>query len=80
MSLKPIYIIILFLSALQAHSQILSGSVKNQKNEGLEGALIYFINSENGTQSDNEGKFVLFRDVNQDTLLVSYLGYASDTS
>ena len=79
MSLKLIYIIILFLSALQAHSQILSGSVKNQKNEGLEGALIYFINSENGTQSDNEGKFVLFRDVNQDTLLVSYLGYASDT-
>ncbi|HRG32799.1 MAG TPA: TonB-dependent receptor [Saprospiraceae bacterium] len=79
MFIKSICFISLYLLIYQTHAQILSGSVKNQKNEGIEGAIIYFLNSENGTQSDHEGKFVLARNPNQDTILVSYLGFATDT-
>lgn len=50
-----------------------------KKNNPLEGVSIYFLNTNNGTTTEEDGSFVLYRTVNQDTLLLFYPGIVTDT-
>lgn len=45
----------------------------------LVGASIIWLNSNNGTITDNAGMFSISRDAQNEKLVVSYVGYASDT-
>jgi outer membrane receptor protein involved in Fe transport len=54
---------------------VIRGTVKNENGEPLEYASIYIKNTQSGTQSDVEGKFVLHVLPGTKTLCVQSLGY-----
>lgn len=47
--------------------------------EALIGASVYWLNTENGTTTNEEGSFALRRIPTTNQLVISYLGYQSDT-
>ena len=70
---------IIFSYYINTNAQVLSGFVYNQKNNPLEGVSIYFLNTNTGTTTEEDGSFVLYRAINQDTLLLFYPGIVTDT-
>ncbi len=80
--MKDLYILIIyiFISApLLLPAQILSGKVVDAKSTPLEGARLQFSGSTIGTFTDQKGEFFIQRHPVQDTLVVSYVGYQTDT-
>jgi len=80
--MKLLYIIIyniLFLTPFCLSAQILSGKVLDEKNTPLEGARIQFAGTGLGAMTDQKGEFFIERHPTQDTLVVSYLGYQTDS-
>jgi TonB-linked SusC/RagA family outer membrane protein len=63
----------------QGHSFVLSGLVKNEKDEALAGATVGIKGTTNGTITDLNGKFLLEVGSDSDSLIVSFLGYKSKT-
>ncbi len=73
------FLIVFFLAGLvnsaNAQSNQINGSIKDAiTNEPLPGAYILIKNSDNGTVSDMDGKFVVEASSN-DTLVFSFIGY-----
>ncbi|MCL6296288.1 carboxypeptidase-like regulatory domain-containing protein [Jejuia spongiicola] len=75
-----IYLLFLLLS-FSGISQTFSGIVLDAKTKiPIESAAIYFDNTTIGTTTDSEGKFsILYTDANQSGLVISYLGYQTET-
>lgn len=72
-------IFIFFLSTQLCDAQILSGQIKDQKDQALAGVQVFFIGTNEGTQTDARGEFYLLRPSGKDSLAVSYAGFQSDT-
>jgi outer membrane receptor for ferrienterochelin and colicins len=65
-----------------AQSDTLSGTVYgflDGKEEPLTGASVYWLESVIGTTTDAEGEFKLYRGKNHKTLIISFVGYKSDS-
>lgn len=79
--MKTILIILFTLSfGFLANGQIIKGKVTDNKNEPLEGASIYWLNTSIGTHTKEQGEFEIKR--NSDTsnkLIASFSGYQNDT-
>ena len=57
--------------------KIISGTIKGTEGDPLPGASVLIKGTSNGTTTDSEGKFTLSTPANATTLVVSYIGYAS---
>lgn len=78
--------VLLFLICLVAQSAVsqaivLRGTIKSKNNNNpLINANIYWFGTQNGTISDENGKFELAKPENENlNLIISYLGYKADT-
>lgn len=82
--MRIILFIFIFLCTLStSYAQMLRGQVfekkSNQTEESLTGAVLRWKNSNTGTSTDAEGKFSLHKNDNQHQLIVSFIGYKTDT-
>ena len=79
--MKILLFLITFLSFLNA--QKLTGVVLEKTDEGafhaIIGANVYWLNTANGTTTDTSGVFHLPVNTQSNRLVVSYIGYVSDT-
>ena len=76
------YFLIFVLAPLLGFSQEnLEGQVidGNTENEGLDGANVYWLDSQIGTITDQEGRFNIPLTEEYDQLIISYIGFQSDT-
>ena len=78
-----IQVLILCLSSILAFSQdTLSGTIKYKQNNKiipLAGVNLYWENTSKGVASDEHGAFGLERDVIKNVLIISHLGFKTDT-
>jgi len=75
--LKTIQTILLFVSLLQAKP--INGKIKNDGDVYLENVNIIALPSREGTQSDSAGSFALSTSQNDKFIIISHIGYISDT-
>ncbi|MEO6692382.1 MAG: carboxypeptidase-like regulatory domain-containing protein, partial [Saprospiraceae bacterium] len=73
------FLIIFFFCSAQGISQILEGQIVDEKNNGLEGVNLHFLNNSIGTSTFKDGSFVLNRSPRDSILVVQYTGYQNDT-
>lgn len=66
------------LSATKLTAQI-TGEVRDGYGEPLPGANIYWLNTSDGTTADESGEFKISKPSKSNTLVVSFIGYKSDT-
>ena len=74
--------LVLFFSPIYLISQdvnYITGRVTDGDNEPLAYANVYIVDSENGAYSDREGIFQLSLSSEDSFLVVSYIGFISDT-
>ncbi|MDQ3143091.1 MAG: TonB-dependent receptor [Bacteroidota bacterium] len=62
-----------------SQAQVFSGIIKDQNEVPLQGVVVYFLNTSNGTSTDQNGAFVLIRQEGQDRLVVAFTGFQPDT-
>jgi len=81
---KKASIMLLFLITSQvccvrvfAQSKNITGIVKNENGQSLEGVSVILKGTTIGTSTDNQGKFSLQLLVNKGTLVFSYVGFAT---
>ncbi|MBK9271836.1 MAG: TonB-dependent receptor [Saprospiraceae bacterium] len=80
MKAKSFTLIYVFLPVfLKLHAQVLQGSVQDQNQKPLLGATVFFLNTGTGTQTDEKGEFFISRPPHQDSLVIAYTGYQTDT-
>ena len=73
-------IILLSLTALPVMAaNVLTGTVKDNNSEPIPGANLVWLNSSHGGSTDMNGEFTLERPANADKLVVSFIGYNTDT-
>ena len=81
--MKKFILITLILSVSFVHAQeTLSGTILyklNQDNYPLEGASIYWLNTNKGTITNFSGDFKIEKTDETDLLVISYIGFLSDT-
>lgn len=67
-----------FITTAQLHGEVVGSN--NREEESLPGAKLYFKNQEIGAITDDDGHFKFFKNPKfPDTMIVSALGYYSDT-
>lgn len=77
---KLINISIFLLVAVFAQAQTVRGTIVNESYEALVGASAVWAGTTDGTISDIEGKFeLIFPDTEERRLVISYVGYQTDT-
>ncbi|MES2734275.1 MAG: TonB-dependent receptor, partial [Bacteroidota bacterium] len=76
-----VFLIPLFPSLLfaQTISGIVRDGTEGAKQQPISGANIYWLGSTQGTITDTEGKFSLAKSANASQLVISFVGYHSDT-
>ncbi len=76
-------LLFLYFITFGAHSQNLTGIVLEKKADGkteaLIGATLRWKNAHNGTSTDSEGKFTIVKSLENHELIVSSVGYKTDT-
>ena len=73
-------IILLSLTTLpMMAANTLTGTVKDSNSEPIPGANLVWLNSSRGASTDMNGEFTLERPANADKLIVSFIGYNTDT-
>ena len=81
--MKKFILITLILSVSFVHAQeTLSGTILYKLNEDdypLEGASIYWLNTNKGTITNFSGDFIIEKTDESDLLVISYIGFLSDT-
>ena len=74
--------LLLFFTLSIFGQEVVEGQLLIQENNEtypLEGVNIYWLNSINGTVSNQKGQFTLARDNSTDQLVLKYLGFKTDT-
>ncbi|MEO9891097.1 TonB-dependent receptor [Aurantibacter sp.] len=78
-----LYILILLFPALSFSQDLVKGMImepdSNNKHVGLEGANVYWMDSQTGTISNEEGLFEIPYSPAYNQLIISYVGFKSDT-
>ena len=81
--MKKFILIIFILLVSFVHAQeTLSGTILYKLNEDdypLEGASIYWLNTNKGTITNFSGDFIIEKTDESDLLVISYIGFLSDT-
>jgi hypothetical protein len=75
---RVIYLVLLAILSVGVQAQqLITGTVKDNKNEPLIGASIVFKNTTTGTTADQDGNFSIQIDsgIKSDILMVSFIGY-----
>ncbi len=74
-------LIFLFPAMLSANSPVISGIVKESGETGqpIAGANVYWAGTQTGTSTDAEGKFQLSKPEQYKLLVISFVGYKTDT-
>ncbi len=70
---------IFVLAASSLRAQDLRGVVRDENNEPMIGASVYWAETTVGASTDMEGNFLLHRVRNHDKLVASFLGFVNDT-
>ena len=76
------YFTIFFLPFLVYSQETISGKVlfkSDNLDYPIEGANIYWLNSSQGTVTNQEGKFSIEKTANNSKLIISYIGFVNDT-
>lgn len=73
-----LFLFILFYSNL-AFTQYFSGNVLDQQEKALQGVVVYWLNSQQGGTTNENGFFRLARKSEDSLLVLSYTGFQSDT-
>ena len=71
--------IFLFLSTTNSFTQILEGYVYDENNNPLIGANIYLVNTNIGTTTNIDGRFLIKLKEAGNKIIFSYIGFISDT-
>jgi outer membrane receptor for ferrienterochelin and colicin len=82
MKLKIVYILLALMPILSSAQETFRGMVmvkENGKIGGLEGATVYWKGTEIGTTTDEKGWFTLDYKSEYEELVISFLGYRTDT-
>ena len=81
--MKNIFYIVLILPIIMSSQDKINGTIleANEKNEviGLPGANVYWLNTSVGAVTDIDGKFSIPYEKDYVQLLISYVGYKTDT-
>lgn len=75
---NTIILFILFIATL-VQAQFYSGNVLDQKEQAIQGALVFWLNSPDGTSTNEKGYFKLLRNPENQFLVISYTGFKTDT-
>ena len=79
MMYKHIFVVFFFFSFVNAQN-LVSGTVYGDSPDNpLPGANVYWLSTNNGTVTNIDGKFSLQSDPDSAQLIISYVGYISDT-
>ena len=76
------YFIIFFLPFFVYSQELISGKVlfkSDNLDYPIEGANIYWLNSSQGTVTNQQGKFSIEKTANNSKLIISYIGFLNDT-
>ena len=74
-------LILLFGKTLIAQTYQVSGKIIDSKsNKGLEFATVRVLGTDNGTTADGDGNYVMQLQQGGHELIVSYIGYNTDTA
>ncbi|MCX7874769.1 MAG: carboxypeptidase-like regulatory domain-containing protein, partial [Melioribacteraceae bacterium] len=82
MKIKNILLLFFFITSLIFSQEKIKGTVSEKNENGLSplvGVNIYWLGSNSGTISDENGKFVINRNQNSNQLVFSMVGYKNDT-
>ena len=77
--MKSIVAVCICFLSFCVHSQEISGLLRNEKNDVIEGAYILNSRSKAHTHSDQEGAFLLSNTIAGDTLLIGAMGFEKGT-
>jgi outer membrane receptor for ferrienterochelin and colicins len=80
--MKFIYLFLLLCPVIVVSQEQLKGGVFeeiNGKEQSLSGANVYWLNSAIGTMTDADGAFTISYDGTQTELVISYVGFKTDT-
>lgn len=69
----------LMLCPMPSNAQVLMGNIVDESNKSLEGAVIYWMESQTGTSSNQNGYFKIDRAEGDLHLILSLTGYRKDT-
>ena len=74
-------LLLLFFSELKSQEFLKGEILVSEKNidKAVEGVNLYWLNSDNGTITNDQGKFKIKFTDQQNKLVISYLGYLNDT-
>ena len=76
------YFIIFFLPFFVYSQELISGKIlfkSDNLDYPIEGANIYWLNSSQGTVTNQQGKFSIEKTANNSKLIISYIGFLNDT-
>lgn len=76
--MKYISLSILLLFPLTLLAQV-TGTVKDEGDQPVTGASVYWMNTTNGTTTDVDGYFEISKERTNKKLVISFIGYESDT-
>ncbi len=77
--IKISFILFFLFAYLKSHSQTVTGKVYNEEKEAMPGASIYWLNTNLGTTTNETGEFQITKPELSDKLVISFVGYQSDT-
>lgn len=81
--IKHIWVFIVFFTTFSLAQNTITGKIvektENQKTIAVEGVSVYWLNTKIGTSTDKEGRFVIPYKKEYKKLVISYIGYKTDT-
>lgn len=81
--IKHIWVFIVFFTTFSLAQNTIAGKIvektENQKTIAVEGVSVYWLNTKIGTSTNEEGRFVIPYKKEYKNLVISYIGYKTDT-
>jgi len=72
---KIMYLLLLVTSIAQAQNDVIKGKIVDENNETLLGANVYWLNTNIGVVTNENGEFTIKKSDETTSLVVSYIGY-----
>lgn len=72
---KIMYLLLLISSITQAQNDVIKGKIVDENNETLLGANVYWLNTNIGVVTNENGEFTIKKSPETKSLVVSYIGY-----
>ena len=72
---KIMYLLLLVSSITQAQNEVIKGKIVDENNVTLLGANVYWLNTNIGVVTNEEGEFTIKKSQETTSLVVSYIGY-----